>query len=313
MFDFLFSPFQGDENDRCPVLLSMTGYGDARWQGPAYTISVEIRSVNNRFLKFNIKTSEVYQKLEPEIERTLRETLKRGTVMVSVNLHRIARPEDFQINHVALKSYYQQLSTFIQDEGLSTHIDVTALLAVPGVVEDTASLAEEDAASSWKTLEPVVVSALAKLQKMRSEEGLKMAEGLTDLAKTFTERLTHIQTRAPEVAGDYRKRLHEKLQVIMDDFKVELDASTLIKEVAIFADRTDIHEEIVRLSSHLEQFHLFLKESESSGRKLDFLIQEMNRELNTIGSKANDIMITKQVVEMKATLEKMRELIQNVE
>jgi uncharacterized protein (TIGR00255 family) len=291
----------------------MTGYGDARWQGPALTITVELRSVNNRYLKVSIKAPEVYQKLESDIERTLRETLKRGTVQVQIGLTRVSRPEDFQINPVALKTYYQQLSQFMKAEGLSNNCDITALLAVPGVVQDNASMTVEDASTSWKVLEPVVVAALAKLQKMRAEEGQKMAEGLTDLAKTFRDRLLTIQTRAPEVAVDYRKRLHEKLQVIMSDYQVELDPSALIREVAIFADRTDIHEEIVRLNSHIEQYHLFVKEQESSGRKLDFLVQEMNRELNTIGSKANDIMITKQVVEMKATLEKMRELIQNVE
>lgn len=295
------------------MLLSMTGYGDARWQGPALTITVELRSVNNRYLKVSIKAPEVYQKLESDIERTLRETLKRGTVQVQIGLTRVSRPEDFQINPVALKTYYQQLSQFMKAEGLSNNCDITALLAVPGVVQDNASMTVEDASTSWKVLEPVVVAALAKLQKMRAEEGQKMAEGLTDLAKTFRDRLLTIQTRAPEVAVDYRKRLHEKLQVIMSDYQVELDPSALIREVAIFADRTDIHEEIVRLNSHIEQYHLFVKEQESSGRKLDFLVQEMNRELNTIGSKANDIMITKQVVEMKATLEKMRELIQNVE
>lgn len=295
------------------MLLSMTGYGDARWQGPALTITVELRSVNNRYLKVSIKAPEVYQKLESDIERTLRETLKRGTVQVQIGLTRVSRPEDFQINPVALKTYYQQLNQFMKSEGLSNNCDITALLSVPGVVQDNASLAEEDASTSWKVLEPVVLAALAKLQKMRSEEGQKMADGLTDLARIFRERLLTIQARAPEVAADYRKRLHEKLQVIMADYQVELDPSALIREVAIFADRTDIHEEIVRLNSHIEQYHLFVKEQESSGRKLDFLVQEMNRELNTIGSKANDIMITKQVVEMKATLEKMRELIQNVE
>ncbi len=295
------------------MLLSMTGYGDARWQGPALTITVELRSVNNRFLKISIKAPEVYQKFESEMERLLREALKRGTVQMQVGLTRVSRPEDFQINPVALKAYYDQLNQFMLAEGLTLHCDVTALLAVPGVVQDAGSLKDDDASGSWKLVEPVIVAALAKLQKMRAEEGQKMAEGLLDLARTFRERLQAIQTRAPEVAGDYRKRLHEKLQAIMTDYQVALEAGTLIKEVAIFADRTDIHEEIVRLNSHLEQFHQFVGEQESTGRKLDFLVQEMNRELNTIGSKANDIMITKQVVEMKAILEKMRELIQNVE
>lgn len=295
------------------MLLSMTGYGDARWQGPGLTISVELRSVNNRFLKIGIKTAEAYQSLETEIERTLRETLKRGTILAQLFSHRQPQPDDYQINSVALSTYLEQLQTFARQHAISNDFNLATLLAAPGVVEESSARLHHDTAEDWAIVGPIVKAALAKLQNMRAEEGRKMAVELRSLVDLIALRLAQIQKRAPEVAGDYRKRLHEKLQNILHDHSIVLDPGTLIKEVAIFADRTDIHEEIVRLASHLEQFHAFINEDESAGRKLDFLIQEMNREVNTIGSKGNDIAITRHVVEMKGALEKMRELIQNVE
>lgn len=291
----------------------MTGFGDARWQGAGLSISVELRSVNNRFLKISIKTSEAYQSLETEIERTLREVLKRGTIQVQVFVHRQPQPDDYQINVIALKTYLDQLQTFKSTHSLPGEINLSTLLTVPGVVDESGNYRQHDAAEDWLQVSPVLEQALTKLQMMRSDEGRKMALELSGLAQLIADRLVLIRSRAPEVAGDYRKRLHEKLQTILQEYSVSLDPNTLIKEVAIFADRTDIHEEIVRLGSHVEQFHAFLQEKESAGRKLDFLIQEMNREVNTIGSKANDIAITRHVVEMKGAIEKMRELIQNVE
>lgn len=291
----------------------MTGYGDARWQGPGLSITVELRSVNNRFLKIACKTPDHYQKLEPEIDRVLREKLKRGTVQVQINSHREPRPDDFRLNTVALDTFREQLINYSVSKNLTTQLDPATLLTIPGVVEDATVWSSEDTEEAWAKVGPVVQAALNKLEKMRREEGVKMAQELSAQAELISNRLREIALRAPQVASDYRKRLQEKLQNILSEYNVTLDAGALVKEVAVFAERTDIHEEIVRLGSHLEQFHAFLREAESTGRKLDFLIQEMNREVNTIGSKANDIAITRHVVEMKGALEKMRELIQNVE
>ncbi len=295
------------------MLLSMTGFGDARWQGPDLTISVELRSVNNRFLKINVKATEAYQALETEIERTLRETLKRGTVNVQLQVYRQPRPDDYQINLVALEAYQKQLQQYAKKNSLPGDLNLGSLLTIPGVVDDVYSRHPHDTVEDWALAGPVVQSALMQLQIMRADEGQKMAKELRSLVNLIKQRLGEIQTRAPEVASDFRKRLHEKLQNILNDHSIVLDPGTLIKEVAIFADRADIHEEIVRLGSHLEQFHAFLEEKESAGRKLDFLVQEMNREVNTIGSKGNDLVITRHVVEMKGAIEKIRELIQNVE
>jgi uncharacterized protein (TIGR00255 family) len=291
----------------------MTGFGDARWQGPALTVAVELRSVNNRFLKVSVRSPEAYQALEPEIERTVRDALKRGTVYVQLQVTREPRKEDFRINFVALQAYLDQLQQFAKTNNVAFERNLNHLLAIPGVVAEAESAAGHDVHGDWSFIGPVVEEALQKLQTMRAEEGRKMARELTDQAEVIARELAHVKARAPEVVADYRKRLHERLQSLLAEQSLVLDPAGLVKEVAVFADRTDINEEVVRLTSHLQQFHQFVREKESAGRKLDFLIQEMNREVNTIGSKANDVTIARHVVEMKGAIEKMRELIQNVE
>jgi uncharacterized protein (TIGR00255 family) len=295
------------------VLLSMTGFGDARWQGPALSVAVELRSVNNRFLKVSIRAPEAYQSLEPEIEKTVREVLKRGTVYVQVQVTREYRKEDFRLNFLALQSYMEQLQRFAEVHKLSFERNMNHLLALPGVVLEAESAGQHDIHEDWQLVGPVLQEAVGKLQAMRAEEGRKMARELASQGEVITRELAKVQERAPEIVADYRKRLQDKLQAFLVDQGVTLEPANLVKEVAIFAERTDINEEIVRLTSHLQQFHEFLHEKDSAGRKLDFLIQEMNREVNTIGSKANDIAVARQVVEMKGAIEKMRELIQNVE
>jgi len=291
----------------------MTGFGDARWQGPALTVAVELRSVNNRFLKVGIRGPESYQSLEPEIERTIRDTLKRGTVYVQLQVHREFKKEDYRINLAALASYLEQLQDFADASHVSFDRSLNSLITLPGVVAEAGPTAVHDVHEDWKLVGPVVQEALAKLQCMRAEEGEKMGRELTDQAEVINRELAKVQARAPEVVSEYRRRMNERLQALLAEQSVVLDPSSLVKEVAIFADRTDINEEIVRLTSHLHQFHRFLQEKESAGRKLDFLIQEMNREVNTIGSKGNDVAVAHHVVEMKGAIEKMRELIQNVE
>lgn len=307
---FYFTPVP---NKGAHVLLSMTGFGDSRWQSPSLTIAVEMRAVNNRFLKVSIKSPDAYQFLETEIERTIRESLKRGSIFVQLYIRREPKPEDYQINLIALEAFLNQLEKVTAQRQQSTNIDLAALLAVPGVITESETIAHRDVDEDWKLVGPVLKEALSKLQAMRTEEGRKMADELRGQAELIAGELVKVKERAPFVVVEYRKRLNDKLQSILSEQSIVHDPANLVKEVAVFADRTDINEEVVRLGSHIEQFQAFLLEQESPGRKLDFLIQEMNREVNTIGSKANDVTITRNVVEMKAAIEKMRELIQNVE
>lgn len=290
------------------MLLSMTGFGAAHAQHDTLSVTVELRAVNNRFLKITYRMPDAYQVLENEIDKLLRQELRRGTVQVQLQARRQARAEDYRLNVVALRSYQDQLRQC--GDGAAVRLD--QLLMLPGVVQEP-TLDDTAPQQDWTIIERVVKQALHQFQKMRAEEGAAMERELRALAGRITAELAAIQARAPEVVATYRQKLQERLSVLLKDNNLAPDPAALVREVAMFADRSDITEEIVRLASHLQQYDKVLAEPESPGRKLDFLVQEMNRETNTIGSKANDVTIAHHVVEIKGVLEKIRELIQNVE
>jgi uncharacterized protein (TIGR00255 family) len=292
----------------------MTGYGEASYHSDALTVSVELRAVNNRYLKVTLRAAEPYNLLEPEVEKVLRRTIRRGTLQVHLRCQRQASAQDFQINAVALQSYLQQLRTICQnldlpDRGQSL---LSQVLALPGVVPEpaTSGFQMEEA---WPLFEKVLQQAVDKLQAMRQEEGRAMAREMLQLRDQIAAELAKIRARVPTVAVAYRDRLLERVRGLLSELDVQIDRSDLIKEVSIFAERSDIAEEVVRLASHLDQFQDVIREPESAGRKLEFLTQEMFRETNTIGSKASDVDISRHVVEIKGALEKIRELVQNVE
>jgi uncharacterized protein (TIGR00255 family) len=293
------------------VLLSMTGFGEARHQDDRQSITVEVRTVNNRHLKLSARIADPFVALEPELDRLVREHVRRGSVLLNVRVDRPKRPEDYRLNLVALRSYREQLEQ-IRGPG-SPPPDPADLLVLPGVVEDRrASAAEEDPHEDWPTLEKLAREALARLQESRAVEGRAMADELLALGRSIAEHLERVAERAPVIVESYAQRLLERVQALVQD-RVTVEPRDLIREVAIFAERGDIAEEITRLRAHLDQFVAVLGEPESVGRKLEFVVQEMGRETNTIGSKANDVEISRAVVEMKGSLEKIRELIQNVE
>jgi uncharacterized protein (TIGR00255 family) len=288
----------------------MTGFGEARLQDPRWTILVEVRTVNNRHFKLTAKMSDAYATMEPALEQLVREKVKRGTVQLSVKIERPRRPEDFRLNLVALASYRDQLKGF-QGSDQRT-IDVSQLLILPGVVEQITS--ESRAVDQdWPVIAEVVARALSDLEASRDREGRAMSAELVALGEAVTDQLTRIADRGPQLVPAFQKRLTERIQALLQDQGVTLEAKDLAREVAILADRSDISEEVVRLRAHLKQYSQIIDEPVSSGRKLEFVVQEMGREINTIGSKANDIEISRFVVEIKALLEKVRELIQNVE
>ncbi|HEV3167199.1 MAG TPA: YicC/YloC family endoribonuclease [Isosphaeraceae bacterium] len=288
----------------------MTGFGEARLQDERWSVSVELRTVNNRHLKLNAKISEPYGALEPDLERLVRETVRRGTVQLVLRVERPRKPEDYRLNTVALASYRDQMRALNDDP--SHPIDPAVLLALPGVVEERKPTSE-DPHEDWPWLSSVVAEALAKLQSSRAEEGRAMAAELLALGRTLGERLERVAARGPDVVSAYRDRLAERVQALVEDKGVTVEPRDLIREVAILAERADIAEEVVRLRAHLKQYGEVINEPESAGRKLEFVVQEMGRETNTIGSKANDVEISREVVEIKGLLEKIRELIQNVE
>jgi uncharacterized protein (TIGR00255 family) len=292
----------------------MTGYGEACFQSDALHVSIELRAVNNRYLKVSLRAPEPYNLLEAEFEKVVRRSVRRGTVQVHLRFQKRSAAQDFQINVVALRSYLTQLRSVadelsLPDRGQSL---LSQVLALPGVVPEPAT-SSLNLDMDWPVIEKVLEQSLAKLQAMRLEEGRAMAQELLQHRDHIAGQLAAIRERVPQVANAFRDRLFDRVRGLLAELDVQLDRSDLIKEVSIFAERSDIAEEVVRLASHLVQFQDVIHEPESTGRKLEFLTQEMFREANTIGSKASDVDISRHVVEIKGTLEKIRELVQNVE
>jgi uncharacterized protein (TIGR00255 family) len=299
------------------VLLSMTGYGEARYQSDTLTLAIELRALNNRYLKVSVRAADPYHLLEPEFEKVIRRTVRRGTLQVHLRCERQYCPQDFRINITALRSYLNQLRSVFGELGLEPRGDgaggvLAQVLALPGVVPEPGSQTF-DLHEDWPVMEKVLEEALSRLQAMRQEEGRAMAQELLGNRDTIASHLEKIRARIPQVTVGFRDRLYERVRSLLAEHDVEIDRNDLIKEVSIFAERSDIAEEVVRLASHLDQFQEMMNDPESPGRKLEFLTQEMFRETNTIGSKASDIEISRHVVEIKGTLEKIRELVQNIE
>jgi uncharacterized protein (TIGR00255 family) len=293
----------------------MTGYGEAHHQSERLSLSIELRAFNNRYLKVSVRAPEPYNLLEPEFEKVVRRTVRRGTIQLSLHCERQHTPQDFRINATALRSYLGQLRSLNDEFQLAegqTGSLLAHVLALPGVVPEPGNF-NFNADEEWPIVERVLEGALSRLQGMRKEEGRAMADEFLRYREDIASAVTRIRARAPEVVSAYRDRLHDRVRKLLAELDIEIDRSELIKEVAVFAERSDIAEEVVRLDSHLEQFQQIMNEPESPGRKLEFLTQEMFREANTIGSKASDVEISRQVVEIKGTLEKIRELVQNIE
>ena len=294
------------------MLLSMTGFGESHHQETGLAVGVEVRTINSRYFKLTVRSSEVYAPLEADIDAIVRQHVKRGTVQVSLRVERARSADDYRLNSTALAAYREQLEKLHVDWNLWQPVQLESLLQLPGVVEESA-LHWSDADADWPHIQRTLEEALARLSKMRSDEGAAMAADLRENAATISRELDSIAERAPLIGEAYRTRLVERLTRVLAEYQQSLDPGDLIKEVSIYAERSDISEEIVRLRSHLQQFDVMLSEKESSGRKLEFLTQEMFREANTIGSKANDVQIARHVIEIKAAIERIREMIQNIE
>jgi uncharacterized protein (TIGR00255 family) len=293
-------------------LLSMTGYGDARHERADHALSAEVRTINSRHFKLNLRTTDGYGALEARIEAVVREYIRRGTISVSIRIRHISAADDYRLNADVLDAYLDQLQKVAAKRGLPEELRVEPLATLPGVVEELSSEAR-DAEAVWPLLEPTLREALESLAAMRSAEGAALAADLTNQCAVVEGSLNKIAERSPIIAELYRRRLKDRVDEALSQFQAAIEPVDLIREVCLFADRSDISEEIVRLRSHLQQFAQALAAAESAGRKLEFICQEMGRETNTIGSKANDAEISQEVVEIKTALERVREQLQNVE
>jgi uncharacterized protein (TIGR00255 family) len=289
----------------------MTGYGRGEAGKEGFKFTVELNSINRKLSDISINLARELVVLEPRIRDEINAHLSRGRVTVVVALHRSSAKVDEQVglDFALAKAYYRAIQKLQREMKLKDSITLDAVLRAPGVMKPAE--ATLDAERVWPSVETALRKAITGLVRMREKEGEFLANDLSQRLDFLQEGLDRIRKSAPEIVSHYRDQLHKRVKDA--GLNVPLDDERLAKEVVFFADRCDISEEITRLSSHLSQFRDCLKSTEPVGRTLDFLAQEIGREINTIGSKANAAEISQQVVRMKAELEKIREQIQNIE
>lgn len=293
------------------MLLSMTGFGAARRQEGPTSVAVEIRTVNNRFLKCSFRLPESLAPHEAKLERAVREAVARGTVSVAVRIDEFRDGGRYEINAPLLRSLVAQSEQFSEELRLSPP-GMDGLLALPGMIIECSGERDEDE-SLLPIVETTLREALGKLNDFRRSEGEAMAADLLANLAIIEGEVEAVGEAASTIVVDYRDRLLERVRELIARTEARVDNNDLIREVSLFADRCDINEELTRLRSHIAQFREFIADQVSQGRKLDFLTQELNREVNTIGSKANNVAIAHRVVDMKAAVEKIREILQNIE
>lgn len=293
------------------MILSMTGFGEAQIEDGGRLYHVEIRSVNNRYFKASLRLPEDFAFLEPEIEQQLRKRVTRGSLTLKLFSRDTSAAAAQEINLAAMRHYLGQLQTILPP-GNGYTIDLATLTTLPGVCQPH-EMSDEQRERSHSLVLRLVDAAVDQLIAMRAREGEALAAELRSHCTTVRNNLDAIRTRVAPVVDEYRKRLSQRVQQLLAESGVKLAEDDLLKEVAIYAERSDISEEITRLHSHLAQFADAIDSREPSGRKLDFISQEMLREANTIGSKAGDSEIAKHTIEIKGVIDRIKEQVQNVE
>lgn len=293
------------------MIRSMTGYGKGEHENQLYRFSVEMKSVNHRYNDIYIRMPKHISYLEEKIKRIIKNEIKRGKIDVFINLEYLEDSAmDVKVDIPLAKSYKSALNELILELDLKDYVKLNNILHMDNVINSERKDVDEEEIEDC--LKKAINIGLEQMVNMRMAEGKELKEDMILKLKNVEENLIFIEKRAPNVVLEYKEKLSERIEELLND-DIDLDEDKLNNEVAFFADRSSIDEEIVRLKSHIKQFYLILEEENSIGRKLDFLIQELNREINTIGSKSNDISISKLVVDIKSELEKIREQVQNIE
>ena len=292
------------------MLKSMTGYGRREAVTEGKKILVEIKSVNHRYSDYNIKVQRHLGFLEDKIRKHVSSAITRGKVDIYLNVENFeSADKEISLNIPMAKNYIEVLKQLRDEFGLKDDITVTSVARNTDIFQ-TERL-EEDEEQLWNTVKNVLDEALGDFVAMREREGARIEKDLTGRIEYMRTLVKTVEERSPQTVSEYSDRLYEKIKEVLDGRDV--DEARVLTEVAIYADKVAVNEETVRLSSHFAEFGEIIGCGEPAGRKLDFLIQEINREVNTIGSKASDIEIAKTVVTLKGEIEKLREQIQNIE
>lgn len=284
----------------------MTGHGQATIERDQVRVVVEARSVNNRYLKTNV-TSDLGATIDGQIEAIVKQKVHRGSVNLRIKTTFLDASNRYRLNEAAIRQYWLQLTEIAQS---SQSVNVESVLQLPGVVDET-GITELDE-DSWAVIREAVEAALDRMNEMRAVEGEAMKSDMLGNIEAITKQLEGVRQQAPRVVEQYSGRMTERINKLLSSYDVSVTPADIVKEVGVFADRCDVSEETVRLGTHLSQFRVVI-EQPRPGKKLDFLVQEMLRETNTIGSKANDAEIAKHVVEIKTSIERIREMVQNIQ
>jgi len=293
------------------LLKSMTGYGKGEASSSGFRIKVELKSVNNRYLDITVKLPRYLIYLEESIKKLIKEKLGRGKVDVFINL-------DFEsISSLEVKvdiplamNFKNALSDLKDQLQIEDSIRLSNILSIPDVIRTEKR--DLDEASVWETLRSAIDSALSQIVVMRESEGQQLKLDMLEKLGKIEEITSEVKIRSPLVVEEYRRKLNERIAALLEEPAI-IDQDRLAMEVAIYADKSSIDEELTRMNSHIAQFRSIIEEDGAVGRKLDFLIQEFNREVNTIGSKSSDSIIVNKVVDLKSEIEKIREQVQNIE
>ena len=292
------------------MVKSMTGYGRARQTLHGRDITVEVRSVNNRYLDCTVKVPRTYIFAEDAVKSRVQKAVSRGKVDVFITIDATAADETVvAVNEPLARGYYEALTKIRDMFSLEGELTAAVLAKFPDVL--TVTKAEEDLESVAGDICAVLDEALEAYNAMRAVEGVKLCEDIAGRVSTIETVVGKVEERSPQTVAAYREKLTARMQEVLQS--TTIDESLILTEAAIFADKIAVDEETVRLRSHIAQLRAMLKSDQPVGRKLDFLIQEVNRECNTIGSKCNDLTIAQDVVNMKAEVEKIREQVQNIE
>lgn len=292
------------------MIRSMTGYGRAVGSADGFTVTVEIKSVNHRYFEFSAKVYRAYSFLEEKLKTFLKDYISRGKVECSVQIES-DREDDcaVQINHSLAAGYMAAFDELCEKYRLSMDRTVDILTCHDDIFTVRKKPADEDAV--WAVVKNVALEAVNSFTVMRETEGEKLKADVLGRADAIIKDVEFIEERSPQTVKEYNEKLKARIAELIGDTSV--DEQRLLTEAAVYADKIAVDEETVRLRSHIDQLHMLFNAEEPVGRKLDFLVQEINREANTVGSKASDIEIARKVIDIKAQVEKIREQIQNIE
>ncbi len=299
------------------MLKSMTGFGRGEYEDDSFSITVEMKTVNHRYNEVAIRLPRFLNPIEDKIRKTILKTISRGRIDVFINAdYTTSESCTLKVDKNLAVAYHNALKEIggaigADEAAVNTSAEIMYLARCQDVINVKEGFF--DVESVWPKVEKALQAALANLVAMRATEGSNIYGDFVYRADLIAEKLALIEERSPKVVEEYQVKLTERLNNLLADNNVAVEPERLLQEVAILADRTSITEEIVRLKSHIKQFKQIISSEQPVGRKLDFLIQEFNREANTIASKANDYTLAQIVVEIKAEIEKIREQIQNIE